>query len=121
VLSAEFDNGNKLPGVPQHSVYGEVAWKPYGPWQVAIEVISNGKIYVSDSNEDAAAASTIVNLRVGARFRLGMIEIEPLLRLDNATDRKYVGSVIVNEANKRFFESAPSRAWIASVTARYRF
>jgi iron complex outermembrane receptor protein len=43
------------------------------------------------------------------------------VRLDNATDRKYVGSVIVNEANKRFFEPALPRNWMAAITGRYRF
>jgi iron complex outermembrane recepter protein len=50
-----------------------------------------------------------------------MIEVEPLLRLDNATNRRYAGSVIVNKANSRFFELAPIRNWLVSLTARYRF
>ena len=41
--------------------------------------------------------------------------------LDNATDRRYAGSVIVNEANSRFFEPAPPRNWLAAVSVRYRF
>ena len=43
----------------------------------------------------------MLNLRAGLRYRAGAFELEPLVRLDNATDRKYAGSVIVNEANKR--------------------
>ena len=122
VLNAKFDNGNYLPGVPQHSVFGEVAYKPWpGNWEAAVEVVSNGRLYVNDANDDAAAGATVMNLRVSGRWQLGMIEIVPLLRLDNATDKKYAGSVIVNEANKRFFEAAPTRAWMASITARYRF
>ena len=122
VLNAKFDNGNRLPGTPPHSLFAEVAYKPWpGNWEAGVEVVSNGKLYVNDANDDAAAGYTVVNLRVSGRWGLGMIELVPLLRLDNATDRKYAGSVIVNEANKRYFEAAPTRAWMASLTARYRF
>jgi iron complex outermembrane receptor protein len=51
----------------------------------------------------------------------GAFEVRPLVRLENATDRRYAGSVIVNEANRRFFEPAPPRSWLAAVTVRYRF
>jgi len=87
----------------------------------AIEVVHVGRIFVNDANDDFAPAATLLNLRAGFRERIGMIKVEPLLRLDNATNRRYAGSVIVNEANSRFFEPAPIRNWLVSVTARYRF
>jgi iron complex outermembrane receptor protein len=76
---------------------------------------------VNDPNDDHAPAWTVLNLRAGARLRMGSLEVEPLLRLENATGRKYAGSVIVNEANRRFFEPAPPRSWMFSITARHRF
>jgi iron complex outermembrane recepter protein len=44
-----------------------------------------------------------------------------LLRVDNATDRAYAGSVIVNEANRRFFEPALPRNILVMLTAQYEF
>ena len=41
-----------------------------------------------------------------------------LLRLDNAADRRYAGSVIVNESNRRFFEPALPRTWLLAITLR---
>ncbi|MGZ5067108.1 MAG: TonB-dependent receptor family protein, partial [Usitatibacter sp.] len=70
---------------------------------------------------DSAPAATILSLRARYRTIVGGFELEPLLRLDNATNRRYAGSVIVNEANSRFFEAAPTRNWLVSLTARYRF
>jgi iron complex outermembrane receptor protein len=43
------------------------------------------------------------------------------LRLDNATNRRYVGSVIANDGNGRFFEPAPGRNWSLGLTANYAF
>jgi len=33
-------------------------------------------------------------------------------RIDNALDRSYVGSVIVNEGNGRFYEPGPRRGFM---------
>jgi iron complex outermembrane receptor protein len=119
-LDARFENGNRLPGTPGRSAFGELAFRPREAWHAAIEVMHLGRIFVNDANEDAAPSWTVVNLRAGGRFRWGSLELEPLLRLDNATGRNYAGSVIVNEAQRRFFEPAPGRTWMLSVTARYR-
>ncbi|HUQ28437.1 MAG TPA: TonB-dependent receptor [Usitatibacter sp.] len=120
VLDARFENGNRLPGTPPRSAFLEAAWRP-GLFEAAMEVVHVGRLYVNDANEDFAPAATTLNLRAAARLAWGALEIRPLLRLENATDRKYAGSVIVNEANRRFFEPAPSRNWLAAVTVRYRF
>jgi iron complex outermembrane recepter protein len=42
-------------------------------------------------------------------------------RVDNLLDRRYAGSVIVNEGNGRFFESAPGRNYILKVSGSYAF
>jgi iron complex outermembrane receptor protein len=43
------------------------------------------------------------------------------VRVDNIADRDYIGSVIVNEGNSRFFEPAPGRTWLLGVSATYAF
>jgi len=120
-LDARFDNGNRLPGTPERNAFAEATWLPADGWHMAAEVQHLGRIYVNDTNDDHAPAWTVLNLRAGARLRMGSLEVEPLLRLENATGRKYAGSVIVNEANRRFFEPAPPRSWMFSITARHRF
>jgi iron complex outermembrane receptor protein len=120
-LDARFENGRRLPGTPPRSAFAELAWTPREAFHAAVEVVHTGRLYVNDANEDFAPAATVVNLRAGAVLAWGALELRPLLRLENATDRRYAGSVIVNEANRRFFEPAPPRAWLAAVTLRYRF
>ena len=43
------------------------------------------------------------------------------MRIDNVTDRKYIGSVIVADGNRRFYEPAPGRNWLVGVSAAARF
>jgi iron complex outermembrane receptor protein len=48
-------------------------------------------------------------------------KLNEFLRIDNASDKKYAGSVIVNEGNARYFEPAPGRNWLAGISAAYSF
>jgi iron complex outermembrane receptor protein len=120
-LDARFENGNRLPGTPPRSAFAEAAWTSRGFMEAAMEVVHVGRLYVNDANEDSAAAATVLNLRAGMKLAWGALEVRPLVRLENATGRAYAGSVIVNEANRRFFEPAPPRNWRAAVTVRYSF
>ena len=43
------------------------------------------------------------------------------LRVENPTDRRYAGSIIVSEARGRFFEPAPGRHALAGVQASLAF
>ncbi|HEX6705027.1 MAG TPA: TonB-dependent receptor [Albitalea sp.] len=115
--------GNRLPGAPSRRVFGELVWTPAG-WpglQAGIEVLHTGPLPVNDANEDAAPASTVLNLRAGVSQAFGGWTLSELVRVDNVADRRYAGSVIVNEANKRFFEPAPGRNWTLALTAKYAF
>ncbi len=123
-LDARFEDDRRLPGTPDRSAYAELAYAPRSAWggfSAAIEASHTGRLYVNDANEDFGPAVTLVNLRAGFAQRFGALELEQLLRVDNATDRSYAGSVIVNEAQRRFFEPAPPRGWMVSLVARYRF
>ena len=43
------------------------------------------------------------------------------VRVDNVLDKQYVGSVIVAEANRRFYEPSPGRNWLVGVSAQVSF
>jgi iron complex outermembrane receptor protein len=116
--------GNHLPGTPERSAYAELAWKPQAAWggfNAAIEAVATGRLYVDDANDDAAPGATVFNLRAGFAQAFGGWRLNELVRLDNAADRRYAGSVIVNDANKRYFEPALPRNWLLAITARFEF
>ena len=117
--------GNRLPGTPGRSAYAELVYKPQRGWgsssgfHAAAEVAHVGRLYVNDANDDAAPASMVLNLRAGWAQRIGTWRFSQLVRVDNAADRRYAGSVIVNEANRRYFEPATPRGALLSLTAEY--
>ena len=114
--------GNRIPGIPRTSLFAELAWA-HRPWglETAVEWRRVGKIYVDDSNSDAAPSSSVLNLRVSLAQKTGNWSLREFLRVDNVGNRNDVGSVIVNEGNSRFFEPAPGRTWLVGVNAGYQF
>ncbi len=115
-------SGNRLPGVPRDNLYGELRWG-YAPlgFTAALEVLSKGKVAVNDQSSQFAAGWTIASAAVafvqqGPRWRLS-----EFVRVDNLFDKQYVGSVIVNEANGRYFEPSPTRNWLVGIQASLAF
>lgn len=122
---ARFPAGNALPGVPAQQFFAQLAWSPR--WAApaggvfTIEARHTGRVYVNDTNTDSAEGHTL--LALGARFEQvqGPWTIRQFLRIDNLSDRRHAGSVIVNDGNGRFFEPGPGRTVSAGVEFVRRF
>lgn len=115
--------GNKLPGIPRQQIFAELAWTPdrnAGPY-AGLEIIHSGRVQVNDLNSDSAASATVGSLRGGWRFPFGDWGFTLLGRIDNVADKRYFGSVIVNDGNERYFEPAPGRTWLLGAQVAYLF
>jgi iron complex outermembrane receptor protein len=53
--------------------------------------------------------------------RLGAWELNAYARVDNLFDKRYAGSVIVNESNGRYYEPAAGRSLGVGAGVAYRF
>ena len=109
--------GRRIAGTQPRSAYAELAWQASPRLSAAVEFWAQGRVAVNDLNADFAPGHALLAMRAQARWPLGKGHLEALARVDNVTDRCVAGSVIVNEANGRFFEPAPGRAW--GLTARW--
>jgi iron complex outermembrane receptor protein len=110
--------GRRLPGLARQSLHARVAWAPPEGWRLGAELQATGKVEVDDANSDAAAGYAVGAVHGGYQWRRGAWTLDAFGRVDNAFDRRYVGSVIVGEGNGRFFEPAPGRTWWAGVNLR---
>ena len=133
LLNAKFDStfntststisdGNKIPGTYSNQIYAEVAWKyqPLG-FSTALEGRYNSKVYVNDTNTDAAPSYKIANIRAGFEQNVGGWNFTEFVRVENIFDKDYIGSVRINDGNSRFFEPAADRNYLLSVGATYKF
>ena len=80
-----------------------------------------GRVPVNDLNTDAAGGFATVGASVGYAGRAGRWDWSAFVRGDNLADRRYAGSVIVNEGNARYFEPAAGRTWLVGFNAALRF
>ena len=119
------NDGRKIPGIPQHFVFAELAWNSIGfadqsrsrnrpkGLTLSAEMVSSGKLYANDLNTRVADGYDIANLRAAYAWPIGRGRLLADLRVNNIFDKKYVGSVIVASATP--YEPAPDRNWMAGL------
>lgn len=116
------DEGKSIPGIPATTVYTELAYAHPTGVKAAVEGIYRSKVEVHDLNEDRAAPGyTLVNLRLTAEQKVGPWTLGQMLRLDNILDRDHIGSVVVGDGQKRYYEPGAGFVWYAGVNANYAF
>jgi iron complex outermembrane receptor protein len=95
--------GSRIPGIPRADGFAELGWRLRDArWSAAVEARASDAIMVDDRNSDATEGYALLALRLEWKpQRRGW---RTFLRVDNLFDREYVGSVIVNEGNGRYFE-----------------
>jgi iron complex outermembrane recepter protein len=115
--------GSRLPGVPNANMFAELAWKDTSDhFGAALETVASSKVYAEDANTEIPAPGyAAVNARFNARQESGPWRFKQFVRVNNLLDRKYVGSLIVGDANKRYYEAAPGRNWMLGASVAYTF
>jgi iron complex outermembrane receptor protein len=112
--------GKQIPGIPQSLLFSELLWTSQGNSagassrtrlgsQAGLELTRAGRLYANDSNSASAEGYATLNLKVSHAWALGGGTLTAYARIDNLTDKRYVGSVIVNQAASQFYEPAPGR------------
>ncbi len=115
-------SGNKIPGIPENVLYGEVAYTHPSGFYGVIDARSVGKLYANNSNSATVDSYTVVNLRAGfADWRLGNWALEPFVGVNNLTDENYFGEIRINAFGGRFYEPAPDRHFYGGLAIRYNF
>jgi iron complex outermembrane receptor protein len=114
--------GNRIVGTQRGNAFAEVVWQPADATQFALEARGASATAANDTNTQFAPRYALLNLRASQRYSLGNgMSLELLARLDNITDRVYSGSVIVNDANGRYFETAAPRSALLSLRLSHAF
>jgi iron complex outermembrane receptor protein len=102
--------GSRLPGVPRQQLFARWQWQP-AAWQFAVEGVASGNTVVNDLATASAPGYGLVNLEAARRWGTAHGALRAFARIDNVLDRDYIGSVIVNDGNGRYYEPGPSRGY----------
>lgn len=109
-----------IPGVPTHSAYAELAWRhPRAGLTTGLEARWVDKIFADDANTTSADSAVTLAVHAGLRQQFDGWSLREFVRLENLTDERYAGSVIVNAANARYFEPAAGRTLYFGLVADF--
>lgn len=127
-INAEFDgntagiqSGAKIPGIAKNQAFATLGWQPETGFNAGVDVRYMDKVYVDDVNSDAAPSYTVVSANAGYVWKQTDWKVRTYVRADNLFDETYVGSVIVNDGNGRFFEPADGLNWSAGLSVTKAF
>ena len=113
--------GNRIPGIARQSLFASLGWVPPEGWRAGVEMRALGRIQANDLNSASAPGYAVAAAYAGYLKKWERWEFNAFARVDNLFDRRYAGSVIVNEGNARYFEPAPGRNWTVGMSGSYRF
>lgn len=108
--------GNRLPGVPKNEAFVALRWGGDLGWRGGLTAQYVTDVAVNDVNSVFAPSYALVGVVGGYGLQAAGLQISTFVRLNNVLDRHYVGSVIVDDGNSRYFEPGPGFSVLAGVT-----
>jgi iron complex outermembrane recepter protein len=99
--------GNRLPGVPKHNLSAQLRWGEDLGWHASVSGQYVSNVAVNDVNSVFAPAYAVAGFDGGYGIELNRFRVNTFVRIHNLLNRRYVGSVIVDDGNSRYFEPGP--------------
>ncbi|HEV2268286.1 MAG TPA: TonB-dependent receptor [Steroidobacteraceae bacterium] len=113
-------SGNRLPGVPRSNAYARLSWGGELGWNANVSGEYLSAIAANDANTAFASAYAVFNAAGGYGAQSGSTQLSVFVRINNILNRRYAGSVIVDDSNAGYFEPAPGCNVFAGITATFR-
>jgi iron complex outermembrane receptor protein len=92
--------------------------------EAGLDVIHRASMWGNDANTATTAdyalapSYTLLNARLRQRYQVGPARVEAFVGVDNLTDKNTVGSVIINQFSKQYFEPSLPRSWVIGVQSQ---
>jgi iron complex outermembrane receptor protein len=102
--------GTALPGVPRRQAFAQLRRGGATGLQLQLDAQHVGGVGATTAGDVRTAGYTLLGASIGWRMQRDREQGRVYLGIDNLLDRRYVGSVIVNDANGRYFEPGAGRA-----------
>lgn len=120
VVGCEVPAGARIPGVPRRLLHVGLRWGGDVGWHAGASVDTAGAVTVDDAGTQVAPGYAIAGADAGYVLDTQRYQIVPFVRIDNLFDHRYIGSVIVNQANGGSFEPAPGRSFWLGINITLR-
>jgi len=115
-------SGNKLPGVPKHTVAAGLDVSTRPGWYINLTWYYNDVLALNDANTDKAGSYNLAGGRTGWRTALNKgLMMDVFAGVDNLFDVTYSLGNDINATGGRYFNAAPGRNYSGGVSFQYRF
>ncbi len=111
--------GTRIPGTAREQLYAALRWQGTH-WNAQLEGLGASDVSVNDPGTEHAPGYFLLNATLGRQWNVGAHRLDAFLRIDNLLDRGYIGSVIVNEGNGRYYEPGPGRGALLGLRWRWQ-
>ena len=101
--------GARIPGIPESMLRLAAVHGDDTGWRFEAAMQSIGSTVVSDVGNEIAPAYALLDLGAGYGWNTVSGSLRAFLDIGNVFDTRYVGSVIVNDGNGRYYEPGPGR------------
>ena len=104
--------------------FAQMGQKPALGLEAGLDVVHRSSMWGNDANTTTssdyalAPSYTLLNARVRQRYQVGSARIEAFVGIDNLTDKNTVGSVIINQFSKQYFEPGLPRSWVVGLQSQ---
>ncbi|MED5240272.1 MAG: TonB-dependent receptor [Pseudomonadota bacterium] len=115
-------SGNRLPGLPEHHLYGQVEWQADNGLFAAVEGLFSSPRYAENTNTTRVGSEMIVNLRMGKEWQGAQQSLTLFGGVTNLFDRDYISNLRINANSDRpveargYFEPGPGTGFYAGLT-----
>jgi len=113
--NATVARGSRIAGAPEHSGFAGLNFGGRSGLNAELDARYIDSVFVNDVNSESAPSYTLIGAGLGYIVERAHWRLRGFLRADNLFDKDYVGSVIVNDGNGRFYEPGPGRSVLAGV------
>lgn len=101
--------GARIPGIPESALRLAVVHGGDVGWRFEAAMQSVGSTVVNDTGSETAPGYTVLDVGAGYGWDLPSGSLRAFFDIGNVFDARYVGSVIVNDANGRYYEPGAGR------------
>ena len=141
LMQVRYDNafnrvaaGHALPAIPGQQLFAALQWSAQGlapagqgpcdapctGTDLTLEGVIRSRLWADDANTAAAPGYGVLNLRWRQRWHWGPAQLLAFAGIENLGNRRFVGSVIVNQANGAYFEPGLPRHWTVGMQVQVR-
>jgi iron complex outermembrane receptor protein len=111
--------GTRLPGLPRSTFAARARWGGERGWSTGVGVQVVDAVPVATLGGQRAPGYAVADADVSYAFATRHHAGRVFAAIENLADRRYVGSVIVNEANGRYFEPGSGRTFLLGAELRF--